>query len=397
MLPVLVVVLAGVTSAVALQAGDASAAGARDLAARVQCSQDVLKVTFSWQPGGSGQQWLDLSITDAGFAPGTFTGTGPISASRSSITWDTAAPNTTYYARINTFDNNTWTPSTTLTVTTPACGAPPLAPVTIPATAPVTGSMPNAAMLALQASLEQHIAAAPFETAVAVTDLQTGETISVNGNRQQLAGCVMNLLAIMQAVIDLQNGLYDESLVGDLIFQTIYGSNPVTARDILHIMDNGDIPASQRRINALIDYIGLTGTFYDHPPAYWPAYSLAGRSNLTTALDMNRALAAFWNGSIMSFEWRDYLYAKLQGVKPGLNYLIPAGVGDGVTGHKNGFLWVTTGWVDNDTGIVTFQRNGQTYAYAITFLTQGVHDKYADIPLGQTVSSLVWQYFDSRY
>ena len=42
-------------------------------------------------------------------------------------------------------------------------------------------------------------------------------------------------------------------------------------------------------------------------------------------------------------------------------------------------------------------RGGQTYAYALTFLTQGVATKYADIPLGQTVSSLVWNYFTTVY
>jgi hypothetical protein len=99
----------------------------------------------------------------------------------------------------------------------------------------------------------------------------------------------------------------------------------------------------------------------------------------------------------MSIEWRDYLFDKLTGVKPGLNYLIPAGVADGVTGHKNGFFWLPEGYIDNDTGIVTFVRGGQTYAYALTFLTQGVATKYADIPLGQAVSALVWNYFSNAY
>jgi hypothetical protein len=231
-----------------------------------------------------------------------------------------------------------------------------------------------------------------------VTDLQTGETISVNGNRQQFAGCTMNLFALMQAVIDVEYGLYDESLVGDLIAATIYGSNPVTAYDILLIAGDGDVAPTMNRINRLIDTMGLTGTYYDHPPAYWPAHSLQGRHNLTTALDVNLALSALWNGSVMSLEWRDYLFEKMTGVKLGLNYLIPAGVTDGIVGHKHGFLVLADeGWIDNDAGIVTFERSGQSYAYAITFLTQSVPTKYADIPLGQTVSSLVWQYFSAKY
>lgn len=366
----------------------AQAAPADDLSARVVCAADDLTVEFSWKSSHDGEQWLDLSVSDTNFAPGTFAGTGPMSSLREVLAWEEPQPSTTYYARINTYDGTAWSPSNTLSFTTPACGASsPALPVAVP----------SAAMAPLQASLEAQVIASGFEAAVAVTDLQTGETISVNGNRPQLAGCVLNLLALMQSVIDVQSGQYAESQVGQLISATIYGSNPVTARDVLLISGNGDIIAAQHKINALIQQLGMTDTFYDHPPAYWPSYSLEGRSNLTTAIDMNKALTGLWNASVMAPEWRDYLLSKMTEVKPGLNYLIPAGVTDGVVSHKNGFLAVTGGWVDNDTGIVQFQRGGQTYAYAITFLTQSVATKYADIPLGQTISSLVWQHFTSMY
>ncbi len=385
----LVVITAGLSTLLLGQPGTSEAAAATGLTARVQCENDALTVTFSWQASQSGQQYLDLSLQNNGFADGTFSRTGPISNSIQSIDWSTAQSETTYYARINTYDNGAWAASTTLTLNTPVCGAAP--------PPPPSGASPNADMLALQTSLEQQIASVGYQASVAVTDLQTGETISVNGARQQLAGCTMNFFALMQSVIDVSNGLYPESQVGDLIQATIYGSNPVTAHDILKIAGNGDVVSVEYRINDLIQQLGLTSTFYDHPPAYWPAASLRGWSNLTTALDMNQALVGFWNGSVMSTEWRDYLYQKMQGVKPGLNYLLPVGVTDGIVGHKNGFLWVPGGWVDNDTGIVTFQRNGQSYAYAITFMTQGVAEKYADIPLGQTISSMVWTYFSSHY
>ncbi len=142
--------------------------------------------------------------------------------------------------------------------------------------------------------------------------------------------------------------------------------------------------------------MGMTSSFYDHPPAY-PQESIAGSNDYFTANDLNRALTAFWQGQVTSISWRDYLLDKMTGVKPGLQYLIPAGVGDGVVSHKNGFFVVPSGWVDNDAGIVTFQRGGKTYAYAISFFTQFVGTKYADIPLGQDVSSMVWQYFSGRY
>jgi hypothetical protein len=84
-------------------------------------------------------------------------------------------------------------------------------------------------------------------------------------------------------------------------------------------------------------------------------------------------------------------------VKPGLNYLIPAGTGSGaISSHKNGFLW-ENGWADNDIGIVWFERGGVRYGYAISFFTQHVAGKYDDIVLGQRVSSLAYQWFVRRY
>jgi hypothetical protein len=361
--------------------GGVAGAPAANLTAKVVCDGDVLTVTFSWSSSRSGLQWLDISSQDNGFAPGTFTGIGPFDSARTSYEWNDAAGNVSYYARVNTVEDGQWAPTPTLSLTTPICGAPPA----------------SAEMETLRASIEAEVARWSFETAVAVTDLQTGETISVNGDRRQFAGCALNFFVLMQAVIDVQHGLYEEWRVGNLISATIFGSNPVTARDILLISGNGDVVPAMQRVNELISRLGLTDTFYDHPPAYWPAMSLEGRDNLTTALDMNEALAGLWHGTELTPEWRRYFFEKLTGVKPGLNYLVPAGVTDGVVGHKNGFFWLPEGYIDNDAGIVTFERGGQTYAYALTFLSQAVPTKYGDIPLGQTVSSLVWEHFNRTY
>jgi hypothetical protein len=96
-------------------------------------------------------------------------------------------------------------------------------------------------------------------------------------------------------------------------------------------------------------------------------------------------------------EWRDYLLEKMTNVKPGLQYLIPAGVGEARVSHKNGFTWMPGGWVDNDIGIVTFDTSGRQRAYAISLYIQDIATEYADIPIGQTVSRLVWNYFSDRY
>ena len=85
-------------------------------------------------------------------------------------------------------------------------------------------------------------------------------------------------------------------------------------------------------------------------------------------------------------------------VKPGLQYLLATGVGETArVSHKNGFTWFPGGWVDNDIGIVTFESAGVSRAYAISFYSQDVTWEYADVPLGQSVSQMVWQFFAGRY
>jgi beta-lactamase class A len=202
----------------------------------------------------------------------------------------------------------------------------------------------------------------------------------------------------MRVVVDLQAGKYPESLVGDTIGGTINRSDPVTARRlIINQIGDGDETTGITRVNDFLQALGMTNTLMDHPPAF-EQESLFGLSdNRITALDAVRGLKAIWDGRVLNPGWRDYFLQKMTLVKPGLNYLIPAGVGYGATvSHKNGFLYAE-GWADNDVGIVWFQRGAERYGYAITFYTQGVASKYADIPVGQRISSLAWQWFVGRY
>ena len=343
-----------------------------------------VRATFAWTPSQSGQQWLDLSLSNNGFQPQTFVAVGPLPAQASTFTWDGLLAGTPHFARVNTLTSYGWEPSATLSFSTSRCGA-------------VSDSLPpDHPLLALRDRLQTEIDYWGFNAAVAVTDLQTGESIDIKGDDPRMPGCTINLFVLMRVVMDLQEGRYPESWVGDLISRTIYGSDPITARELLRIARGGDLTAALVSVNELMRTLGLQSTYYDHPPAF-PQESLWGSFNTLTANDLNRALVALWEGRVVSLDWRDYLLQKLTGVKPGLQYLIPAGVGNAAVSHKNGFLVWYTGWVDNDAGIVTFQRGGRTYAYAISFFTQDVPSKYADIPLGQAVSRLVWQYFSSRY
>ncbi len=48
------------------------------------------------------EQWLDLSLFDSGFAPGTFMGTGPLSPSGTSFFWPGILPAQRHHFRVNT-------------------------------------------------------------------------------------------------------------------------------------------------------------------------------------------------------------------------------------------------------------------------------------------------------
>jgi hypothetical protein len=236
----------------------------------------------------------------------------------------------------------------------------------------------------------------PGQYAVAVTDLQTGETVNVNGDQSQLSGCVVNLFALFQAVIDVWGAHYPQEWVESLISATIWSSNATTARDIYGVIGDGDIIDGVRRVNHLIhDQLGLDAVVLDHPPAFTESIGVSP-DNWVTANAMNQALSALWHGEVVPEpSWRQYLLDHMTVVKPGLQYLTAA-VPE-VVSHKNGFLWASTGYVDNDTGIVRLQRGGNEYAYAITFLSENVGEEYADITLGQQLGALAYQTMSARY
>jgi len=345
-----------------------------------------VRILLMWSPSRSGIQYLDLTTLNNGYAPGTFVGVGPFAPDTWAFMWDGILQGTTHFLRVNTYTTAGWLPSETIAFYTPVCDAAAAEPA------------PRADMIGLRDRIGAAIGGSGINTAVAITDLQTGETIDVGGYDNRLPGCTINLFALMRVVEDLQFGRYPEPQPGDLISRTIYASNPVTSRDLVKgWLGGGDVRAGMNKVNDWMHALGMGATLMDHPPAYPEESMNGGIDNRITARDVNRGLRALWDGRVLTPQWRDYLLAKMQGVKPGLNYLIPAGVGyGGRASHKNGFLY-SEGWADNDIGIVWFQRGGQRYGYAISFYTQAVPTKYADIGLGQRISSLAWQWFVGRY
>lgn len=349
-----------------------------------------MKTSFAWSPGlqPSGPQWLDLSLFNNRFAEGTFVRVGPLPAATSTLEWAGLRQGSQHYWRVNTLAADGWHPSATGTFRTMSCGIlePPVAALSV-----------GNDLLSLRERLRDEIDASGMNAAVAVTDLQTGQTVDVHGSDVRLPGCTINFFVLLSVAMDLQAGRYSEAEVGNLIASTVWSSNPVTARQLLLKTGLGDLSAGVLKVNHLLRSLGAASSLYDHPPGYQNHSPEPGRSNALTANDMNRALTHFYLGGVVNTEWRDYLLEKLTGVKPGLQYLIPAGASGATVAHKNGFSWSSGGWVDNDAGIVWFDKDGVRYAYALSFFAEDIPTKYADIPLGQTISRLTWEYFQEHY
>jgi LPXTG-site transpeptidase (sortase) family protein len=89
------------------------------------CNGDRASLSFSWQPvSGATQQWLDLSLFDNNFAPGTYLPVGPLAAGTSSFTWAGILASPAHFWRINSLTPNGWVSSDLGSFV--ACGAPAL-------------------------------------------------------------------------------------------------------------------------------------------------------------------------------------------------------------------------------------------------------------------------------
>jgi hypothetical protein len=284
----------------------------------------------------------------------------------------------------------------------------------------------------LQASLQNAIDASGFDIAIAVTDLQTGETIGVREFEPRLTGCTINVMVLIQATLDMQAGLLSREQVDWTLREVIRWSEPHRSKQLVELIGAGDLQTGAARVRELIASLGLSTAVFDHPPAYDgdslallpptpvalpPQHLLEGQEygwyereilewvppehvpdNLISAVDMNTVLAALWRGEILNPEWTQYLLGAMTGVSGGLQYLLgSSGGGSAVVSHKNGYYWTPDGWTDNDVGIVRFKVAGVEHAYAVSYYAAQLDAELGDVGIGQRLMSIIWNYFRQKY
>lgn len=295
-------------------------------------------------------------------------------------------------------------PSPTRTPTPPPERSPELSPAPpgepSPQVAPAGENVGvTAEMLSLRDGLAAEIAAyrqqvGGIDVAMAVTDLQTGETISVGGNDLHNTGCTINMFALFAAVGEFEAGRADPQSVSYNIRVGIGGSYPPQVKQFLQTLF-GTHQSGVERAREMMSAWGMEASRFDHVPYYGDGT----QKNLLTALESNTVLTKLYRGELFDREWTAYTLARLREISPGLNYMLPGQLPAAATvAHKIGYYWDLDGWVNNDVGIVTFSGgDGQEKAYAISYLSQKARTEYTGYSFGARLSRIVWDWFEAKY
>jgi hypothetical protein len=276
------------------------------------------------------------------------------------------------------------------------------------ATAPLpvwSGNIPenvNASpeFLALRDQLDASIVAysaqvGGVDVAIAVTDLQNGESISVGGNVLHRTGCVINMFALFAAVAEFQAGNASPSGLGAFIKKGIGGSHPPDVKDFTQRIF-GSYWDGTYRARELMASWGMSASYFDHIPYY------GGDSpgpNILTALETNDILARLWNDQLFDAQWSAYTIGVLRDSFWYVNYIIPRRLpAEATVAHKIGYYADYDGWVNNDTGIVSFTgADGVQKAYAITYLSQMAGSEQIGYSFGAKLSRDVWDWMAGKY
>ena len=255
-------------------------------------------------------------------------------------------------------------------------------------------------MLGLKAELEQRIAdysasVGGIDVAVAVTDIQTGQTISVGGNTLHKTGCTINMFALFAAVDRFQAGLASPDGLWYPINKGIGGSYPPEVKHFLDVI-YGSYTQGVDRAREMMAEWGMQASVFDHVPYYGGAEP---PPNILTALELNDILNRLYHAQLFSPEWTGYTVQVLTDIAPYVQYILPKYLPSGASvAHKIGYYWDYDGWVNNDAGIVTFTgSDGQKKAYIISYLSQGARSEYTGYSFGATLSRVVWDHITPKY
>jgi hypothetical protein len=260
-------------------------------------------------------------------------------------------------------------------------------------------AVPPQQMQALEAELRALVDSWSSMDAVSVTDLQTGQTVSVHGDRRQVAACTIKIPLMIAVAQDIEAGRYTAADVDALVRSAMGPSNTAPARELISIVGGGDISAGIRRINQIMWDMGATDSIITHPPGYYwvelgYATSHGAVNNLLTTNNLNTMLGKLYQGEVLAPDSTDYVLWSMTIAPEWMNDSLGAPLPEGTQFyHKVGQIYEPSNtW--NDAGIVVFERNGQPYAYAISYLGSygsGWQEAYEH---AIRLSEVTWRFFN---
>ena len=263
-------------------------------------------------------------------------------------------------------------------------------------------------MLSLRDHLAAEIENYSGQTAISVTNILTGETIDLNGNRPQLPGCVANLPCALTAIAKLSAGTasYTKEQIEPAMTTMVRYSNPTAGLRVVETIGERSVAAGVATINYLMKLWGMERSFYDHPPAYESSYSVQGDSNWLVANEINKVLARMARNQLFpykEFNWNLYALWVMADNKPGLNFIIPGEIPEteAIVVHKVGWFPGLPHSI-NDAGVVAAKDH--RFAYVITFMHQNADFAISEKALfygpgffGRKLSKIVYESFLARY
>jgi len=262
-------------------------------------------------------------------------------------------------------------------------------------------------LVELKDRLAGEIDAHEGQTAVAVTDVKTGEMIDVNGDRIQLTGCVANLFCALTVIEYIRRGLITKEEVEYDLTTMVRHSSPSHATPLLNQLGNGDVEKALIIINDLMRSWGLEKSIYANPPALDDCYEDCRRPNEATANEINQILVKIAKNELFpadqNFDANQYAIWVMSNNKPGLNFMIPWEIpqSEATVAHKVGWYPGQPHTI-NDVGLVF--ASDQRFQYAISCLYQNYDYSMAEETLYydpggllSRLSKITYQTFVNRY
>jgi hypothetical protein len=214
------------------------------------------------------------------------------------------------------------------------------------------------------------------QTAISITDIKTGETIDVNGDRLQLTGCVANLFCALTVIAQESLGKIPREEVEYPLTMMVRHSNPHYGNQLVYRLGDGSAEVGVKMINYFMKLWGIEKSIYNNPPAY-SSYCLtgcaSGEANKATANEINKVLVKLARNKLYppspDFNWNFYAFWVMCDNKPGLNFMIPGEISasQAIVAHKVGWYYGQPHTI-NDVGIVVARDN--RFSFAISCLHQ---------------------------